>query len=527
MLQTNNVTVQFGSRVLFKDVSLQFQHGNCYGVIGANGAGKTTFLRLLSFQLEPQKGDVTISKNERMSVLSQDHDKFDQLSVIETVVSGYQHLADLIKEREILYAKSEFSEKDGLRMADLENEYAECGGYESQAQASLLLSSLQIDASKHELLMKELNGKEKVKVLLARALFGNPDILLLDEPTNNLDAKNIRWLESFLLNFENTVIVVSHDRHFLNKVCTHILDVDYQSINIYLGNYDFWYESSQLIERQLKDQNKKAETKKKELTDFIARFSANASKSKQATSRKKELSKIQLNDIKPSNRKYPFIDFRFERPIGNDILTVTKLTKTGFFKDLSFIVKKDEKIAFICDNANVVTKLFQVLFGLEEPDGGSYKFGITITKEYMPKNIQHLFMNKKEGLMDWLRPYSKDQSDAFLRGWLGRMLFSKDEALKQVGVLSGGEQVRCSFAKSMLANANFLMFDEPENHLDLEAITSLNKAMSKFEGVILLASHDQELINSSANRIIVLNEDGTIKFDKAITYDEYLDLDNV
>jgi len=523
MFQVNGVTLQFGSRILFKDVYLKFTPGNCYGVIGANGAGKSTFLRLLSGELEPSKGDVSIEKGKRLSVLKQDHERYNDYTVLNTVLEGHQKLMKIARERDELYAKTDFTDQEALRISELEIEFGELGGYEAESQAASLLVSLEIPLEKHQLLMKQLTGKEKVRVLLAQALFGNPDVLLLDEPTNNLDIANIRWLENFLLNFDNTVIVVSHDRHFLNKVCTHILDVDFQAINLYLGNYDFWYESSQLVQRQLKDENKKAEQKIKELQDFIARFSANASKSKQATSRKKELEKIQLNDIKPSNRRYPYIDFSFDRRIGNDILKVENLTKKGYFENLSFTIYDEQKVALICDNSLVTTMLYSVLSGEIAPDSGSYKWGVTIIHDYQKSNIDYLFNNKSLNLIDWLRQYSKDQSDVFIRSWLGRMLFAKDEVFKTVSVLSGGEKVRMAFSKLMLSTANFIFFEEPENHLDLEAITSLNKALNNYKGNLMITTHDHEIYSSVCNRVIEI-KDGKIVFDKAVTYDEYLDI---
>ena len=523
MLQTINVSLQYGSRVLFKDVNLKFTKGNCYGIIGANGAGKSTFLKILAGDLEPNKGEVIVSKDERLSVLNQNQNAFDNETVIRTVLLGNKRLVDIMDEKDALYCKEDFSEEDGIKASELEVEFAELNGWEAESDAKILLNGLGINDAKSELLMKELDSKEKVKVLLAQALFGNPDILILDEPTNNLDIKSITWLENFLLNFENTVIVVSHDRHFLNKVCTHICDVDYGEINIYVGNYDFWYETNQLLQRQAKEVNKKMEARAKELQEFIARFSANASKSKQATSRKKELEKLTLQDLKISSRRYPFIDFRFEKEIGNDILFVENLTKKGYFENLSFTVRKNEKIAFICENSLVTTMLFDILMGIEQADSGSYKWGKTIITSYLPSNNDKYFKDCNLSLTNWLKQYSKDQTETFVRGWLGRMLFSGEEALKQAKVISGGEKVRCMLAKEMLSNANVLIMNDPSNHLDLETITSLNKGMINFKGNILFTSHDHEITNTVANRIIEI-KDGKKVFDKCCSYDEYLEV---
>ena len=523
MLQTINVSLQYGSRVLFKNVNLKFTKGNCYGIIGANGAGKSTFLKILAGDLEPNKGEVIVGKDERLSVLNQNQNAFDNETVIRTVLLGNKRLVDIMDEKDGLYSKEDFSEEDGIRASELELEFAELNGWEAESDAKILLNGLGIDDAKSELLMKELDSKEKVKVLLAQALFGNPDILILDEPTNNLDIKSITWLENFLLNFENTVIVVSHDRHFLNKVCTHICDVDYGEINIYVGNYDFWYETNQLLQRQAKEVNKKMEARAKELQEFIARFSANASKSKQATSRKKELEKLTLQDLKISSRRYPFVDFRFEKEIGNDILFVENLTKKGYFENLSFTVRKNEKIAFICENSLVLNMLFDILMGIEKADEGSYKWGKTITTSYLPSNNDKYFKDCNLSLINWLKQYSKDQTETFIRGWLGRMLFSGEEALKQAKVISGGEKVRCMLAKEMLSNANVLIMNDPSNHLDLETITSLNKGMINFKGNILFTSHDHEITNTVANRIIEI-KDGKKVFDKCCSYDEYLEV---
>ena len=500
MLQVTNVSLQYGSKKLFEDVNIKFTKGNCYGIIGANGAGKSTFLKVLSGEIEPNKGEVSLDKNERMSVLMQNQNAFDTQTVVRTVMLGHKRLVEIMDEKDALYSKADFSEEDGLRASELESEFAELNGWEAESEAEMLLNELDIPNEDHYVLMGELDAKKKVKVLLAQALFGNPDLLLLDEPTNNLDIKTVRWLENYLMEFENTIIIVSHNRHFLNKVCTHICDVDYGKINLFLGNYDFWYQTSQLISRQMRDQNKKMEQRAKELQDFIARFAANASKSKQATSRKKELEKLTLNDIKPSLRKYPFIDFKFEREIGNDILMVEGLTKQGYFEDVSFIVQKNDKIGFISDKSTTVTMLFDVL---------------------LPQNNNEFFDGCDLTLVEWLSQYSNDNYEEYLRGWLGRMLFSGEEALKKAKVLSGGEKVRCMLAKMMLEGSNFLILDEPTNHLDLESITSLNNGMNNFKGCMLFTSHDQELMNTVANRIIEIN--GTKTYDKNITYDEYLD----
>ena len=519
MLLVSNVSMQFGSRVLFKDVNLKFQKDNCYGIIGANGAGKSTFLKIISGELEPTSGSVELTEKERMSILKQNHNAYDEYTVLETVIMGYPRLVEVGKEKDALYMKEDFTDEDGIKAGELENEFMEMGGYEAEADAGSLLSSLCINPKKHNLLMKELDMKEKVKVLLAQALFGNPDILLLDEPTNNLDAMSVNWLENFLYNFQNTVIVVSHDRYFLNKVCTRICDVDYGQINLFVGNYNFWYESSQLIQKQMKEGNAKKEQRIKELEEFIARFSANASKSKQATSRKKELEKITLDDIKPSSRVYPFIDFRFERQIGNDVLEVHNLSKKGFFKNVEFILNKGDKVAFVGPNTLAITTFFDCLMNKQTADDGTFKFGITITPSYMEANNDEYFKSDVS-LVDWLRPYSNDQHESYLRGWLGRMLFSNEEALKSACVLSGGEKVRCMLAKTMLNASNLMIFDDPTNHLDLESISALNKGMINYKGVLLFSSHDHELLNSVANRIIYLDENTFI--DKMCTYDEFL-----
>lgn len=523
MLQAINVSLQYGSRVLFKDVNLKFTKGNCYGVIGANGAGKSTFLKILSGKIEPNKGEVIVDKSERLSVLNQDQNAFDDETVIRTVLLGNKRLVDIMDEKEALYSKEDFNDEDGIKASELEVEFSELNGWEAESDAKILLSGLGINDEKSEMLMKDLDSKEKVKVLLAQALFGNPDILILDEPTNNLDVKSITWLENFLLNFENTVIVVSHDRHFLNKVCTHICDVDYGEINIYVGNYDFWYETNELLQRQAKEINKKAEARAKELQEFIARFSANAAKSKQATSRKKELEKLTLQDLRVSSRRYPFIDFRYDKEIGNDILFVENLSKKGYFENLTFTVNKNDKISFVCENSLVLNMLFDILMGIEEADSGSFKWGKTITTSYLPANNDKYFKDCDLSLINWLKQYSKDQTETFIRGWLGRLLFSGEEALKKAKVISGGEKVRCMLAKEMLSNANVLIMNDPSNHLDLETITSLNKGMINFKGNILFTSHDHEITNTVANRIIEI-KDGKKTFDKCCTYDEYLDV---
>lgn len=525
MLVATGVTVRFGKRVLFEDVNIRFGKGNCYGIIGANGAGKSTFLKVLSGEIEPSKGEVSMEKGERLSVLKQDHFAYEEYSVIDTVIMGNQELYKIMKEKESIYAKPDFSEEDGMKAAKLEERFAELDGWNAEADASTLLNNLGIESDVHYKLMKEIEAKDKVKVLLAQALFGNPDVLLLDEPTNDLDLKTINWLQEFLIEFENTVIVVSHDRYFLNKVCTHIADVDFGKIKVYPGNYDFWYESSQLALKQAKEQNKKKEEKIKELQEFIARFSANASKSKQATSRKKSLEKIELEEIKPSNRKYPYIDFKPDREPGKDILTIKNITKTidgeKILDNISFTVKKDDKILLLAENEIAKTVLFQIIAGEVEPDSGEVIFGTTMTKDYFPKDNNYMFKEDMK-LVDWLRGYSKDPDETYVRGFLGRMLFSGEEALKNVSVLSGGEKVRCVLSKMMLSGANFLIFDEPTNHLDMESITAVNEGMKKFKGNMIFTSHDHELCQTVANRIIDLKKDKII--DKECTYDQYLEI---
>lgn len=521
MLSINNLSMQFGGRTLFKDVNISFTKGECYGIIGANGAGKSTLLRIISGQLEPTDGTISKDPKERMSVLQQNHDAFDDEEVLKTVLLGHKKLVEIMEEKDALYNKPDFSEEDGIKAGELENEFMEMNGWEAESNASALLENIGIPTSLHHLKMKELESRQKVKVLLAQALFDNPDILILDEPTNGLDPLTCSWLEDYLIDFENTILIVSHDRYFLNRVCTRILDVDYNAINEFVGNYDFWVESSQLIQQQLKDQNKKKEEKIKELEDFIRRFSANASKSKQATSRKKSLEKIKLDEIKPSSRKYPFISFKSEYNLGNDVLEVKDLTLDGFFNNLSFILNKTDKVAFIADNTLAITKLFNILAGVENQSSGSFKFGITIHSQYLASSLSE-FDNIEENLVNYLRPYGKEDSDIYLRGYLGRMLFSGDEALKKVSVLSGGEKVRLRFCKIMLDPGNLIILDDPTNHLDLESIESLNRAMLDTKSVLLFTSHDRQLLKSIANRIIYIRKDGTY-IDRMMSYDEFED----
>lgn len=522
MLTVNNLSMQFGGRVLFKDVNIAFTPGECYGIIGANGAGKSTLLRIISGELEPTSGNVSIDPKERMSILRQDHNAFDDVEVLRTVLLGYKRLVDVMDEKDALYQKEDFSDEDGEKAAVLENEFAEMDGWNAESNAEELLQSLGIGEEFYHKQMKELDARMKVKVLLAQALFGNPDILILDEPTNNLDARTCNWLEEYLINFPNTILIVSHDRYFLNRVCTRILDVDYKEINQFVGNYDFWYSSSQLIQAQMKDQNKKKEERIKELKDFIARFAANASKSRQATSRKKALDKIVLDDIKPSSRKYPFIDFRSEFQLGNDVLFMDHLSKDGFFKDLNIVLKNTDKVAFLADNSLAITKLFDVLDGRDEDFEGTFKYGITIHEQYIPSSLSE-FDDVETNLVNYLRPYSKENLDSYIRGYLGRMLFSGEEALKQVKVLSGGEKVRLRFSRIMLNPGNLIMLDDPTNHLDLESIESLNRAMLETKSVLLFTSHDRQLINSIANRIIHIKADGSY-VDRYLTYDEFEEL---
>ena len=529
MIQANNVTLRVGKKALFEDVNIKFTEGNCYGLIGANGAGKSTFLKILSGALETTSGDVTITPGQRLSVLEQDHFKYDAYPVMDTVIMGNERLYQIMKEKDAIYAKEDFSDEDGIRASELEAEFAEMDGWDAESNAAMLLNGLGIDTGLHYSMMADLNGNEKVKVLLAKALFGNPDILLLDEPTNHLDLDAIAWLEDFLIDFENTVIVVSHDRYFLNKVCTHIADIDYGKIQLYAGNYDFWYESSQLLIKQRKEANKKKEEQIKELQEFISRFSANASKSKQATSRKRALEKIQLDEIKPSSRKYPYIDFRPEREIGNDVLLVENLSKTingeKVLDNISFIVGHDDKIAFVGSNELDKTTLFQILAGELEPEEGSYKWGVTTSQAYFPKDNTAEFDNDYN-ITEWLTGYSPGKDVTYVRGFLGRMLFAGEDGVKKVKVLSGGEKVRCLLSKMMISGANCLIFDEPTNHLDMESITALNEGMKKFPGVELFSCHDHQVVQTTANRIIELLPNGTM-IDKITTYDEYLENDEM
>lgn len=526
MINVSNVSLRYGGRKLFEDVNLKFTPGNCYGVIGANGAGKSTFLKILSGEVEPNTGDVSIAPNARMSVLKQDHFEYDEFEVLQTVIMGNARLYQIMQEKDALYAKPDFTDEDGIKASELEGEFADMNGWEAESEASSLLQGLGIGTELHFKNVSELTGAEKVKVLLAQALFGNPGILILDEPTNHLDIKSINWLEEFLINFEGTVIVVSHDRHFLNKVCTNIADVDFGKIKIYVGNYDFWYESSQLALQMAKDQNKKKEEKIKELQDFIARFSANASKSKQATSRKKLLDKITLDDIQPSTRRYPFVGFKPEREVGNDILVIEGLNKAidgeVVLKDVNLRVNKEDKIALVGSNERAITSLFKILNNEMEADSGDFKWGVTITTSYFPKDNSEFFNDCNLSLVDWLRQYSEEKSESYIRGFLGRMLFSGEEALKEASVLSGGEKVRCMLSRMMLSNANVLMLDQPTNHLDLESITAVNNGLKDFNSVVLFSSHDHEFIQTVANRIIEIKEDGTI-IDKQMSYDEYLE----
>ena len=525
MISTSSLTLRFGGRALFENVSIKFSAGNCYGLIGANGSGKSTFLKILAGEIEPSKGEVCFTSGERLAVLKQNHYEFDEFPVLRTVIMGHRRLYAIIEEKEALYAKPDFSDADGLKVSELEAEFAEMNGWDAESDAAKLLSGLGISVDLHDKKMQELNGSEKVRVLLAQALFGNPDILLLDEPTNHLDLASITWLESFLYNFENTVIVVSHDRHFLNKVCTHIADIDYKKIQVYVGNYDFWYESSQLALKQIKDANKKIEAKMKELQEFVQRFSANASKSKQATSRKKQLENLTLEDIKPSSRKYPFVDFKPDREAGNELLEVKNISKNvngeKVLENLSFKAVKGDKIAFVGTAGLAKTTLFQILMEELTPDSGAFNWGITTSQAYFPKDNAAYFDNVDLSLVDWLRQFSKDQTETFLRGWLGRMLFSGEEALKKAEVLSGGERVRCMLARMMLSGANVLLLDEPTNHLDLESITALNDGLVNFKGTLLFTSHDHQFVQTIANRIIEITPEGII--DQRVSYDEYLE----
>ena len=524
MIQANNVTLRLGKRALFEDVNIKFTEGNCYGLIGANGAGKSTFLKILSGEIEPSKGDVSITSGQRLSVLKQDHYQYDDHIVLDTVMMGNQRLYEIMKEKEALYAKEDFTDEDGIRASELEGEFADMNGWEAESDAATLLNGLGIPSDIHYTKMADLNGSQKVKVLLAQALFGNPDILLLDEPTNHLDLDAIYWLEEFLINFDNTVIVVSHDRYFLNKVCTHIADIDYAKIQLFSGNYDFWYESSQLLTKQMKEANKKKEEKIKELQEFISRFSANASKSKQATSRKRALEKIQLDDMRPSSRKYPYIDFRPNREIGNEVLMVENLSKTidgvKVLDNISFTLGHDDKVAFVGANEQAITTLFKILVGEMEPDEGTYKWGVTTSQAYFPKDFGGEFDNDYN-ITEWLTQYSEEKDVTYVRGFLGRMLFSGEDGVKKVAVLSGGEKVRCLLSKMMISGANVLLLDEPTNHLDMESITALNNGMKKFPGVLLFSSRDHQIVETTANRIMEILPDGSM-IDKMTTYDEYL-----
>lgn len=528
MISANGVTLRLGKKALFEDVNIKFTEGNCYGLIGANGAGKSTFLRILSGQLESTNGDIVITPGQRLSFLEQNHFKYDEFSVLDTVIMGNQRLYDIMKEKEAIYAKEDFNDEDGIKAAELEGEFATLNGWEAESDAANLLNGLGVETEFHYSLMKELTGALKVKVLLARALFGNPDILLLDEPTNHLDLDAIAWLEEFLINFENTVIVVSHDRYFLNKVCTMIADIDYGKIQLYAGNYDFWYESSQLMVKQMKEANRKKEEKIKELQEFIQRFSANASKSKQATSRKRALEKIQLDDIRPSSRKYPYIDFRTAREIGNEVLTVENLSKTidgvKILDNISFVLNRTDKVAFVGPNERAKTVLFKILAGELEPDSGSYKWGITTTQSYFPKDNTKDFAGE-ETIVEWLTQYSEIKDATYVRGFLGRMLFAGEDGVKMVNVLSGGEKVRCMLSKLMISGANVLIMDEPTDHLDMESITALNNGMTKFSGVLLFSSRDHQVVQTTANRIMEIIGGNLV--DKITTYDEYLDSDEM
>lgn len=528
MISASNVTLRFGKKALFEDVNIKFTEGNCYGLIGANGAGKSTFLKILSGEIETTKGDVIMNAGERLSVLQQDHFKYNDYSVLDTVIMGNKRLYDVMKEKEEIYAKPDFSDEDGAKVADLEAEFAEMNGWEAESDAATLLNGLGVETEHHYKMMAEIEDTLKVKVLLAQALFGNPDVLLLDEPTNHLDLDAIAWLEEFLINFDNTVIVVSHDRYFLNKVCTHIADIDYGKIQLYAGNYDFWYESSQLMIKQMKEANKKKEEKIKELQEFIQRFSANASKSKQATSRKKALEKIELDEMRPSSRKYPYIDFRPNREIGNEVLTVEGISKTidgeKILDNISFTIGREDKVAFVGPNTLATTMLFKILAGEEEPDEGTYKWGVTTSQGYFPKDNTKEFDNDLT-IVDWLTQFSEEKDPTYVRGFLGRMLFAGDDGVKKVKVLSGGEKVRCLLSKLMIMGTNVLVLDEPTNHLDMESITALNNGLIKFPGVVLFSSQDHQFIQTTANRIMEITATGLI--DKMTTYDEYLENDEL
>ena len=531
MIAAQGVSLQYGGRVLFNDVNINFTKGNCYGLIGANGAGKSTFLKILAGELEPNKGSVFITPRERMAVLKQDHFMFDEFEVVETVLYGHKRLYDIMKEKEALYAKEDFSDEDGIKVSELEGEFAELDGWSAESNAEILLNGLGVTNEFHYVKMKELTGTQKVKVLLAQALFGNPDILLLDEPTNHLDLHAIKWLENFLMDFENTVIVVSHDRHFLNKICTNIADIDYGKITMFVGNYDFWYSYTQMTQRQLKDQNKRVEQKIKELQEFIQRFSANASKAKQATSRKKLLDNLQMDTIKPSSRRYPFCSFKQDREVGNDVLLVEGLSKTidgkKVLDNVSFMIRPNDKVAFVGKDEIARTTLFRILMGEMEPDEGTFKWGITTKTAYFPKDNAEYFDGCHDSLIEWLRPFAKEgeQYDADIRGWLGRMLFSGEEALKEANVLSGGERVRCMLCKMMMSGANVMILDEPTNHLDLESITALNEGLMEYKGTLLFDSHDHQFTQPIANRIIEILPGGII--DRQMTFDEYIESEEI
>ena len=529
MISANNITLRVGKKALFEDVNIKFTEGNCYGLIGANGAGKSTFLKILSGQLEPTKGDIVITPGQRLSFLQQDHFKYDAYPVLDTVIMGNERLYQIMKEKEAIYAKEDFTDEDGIRASELEGEFAEMNGWEAESDAATLLNGLGVDTEFHYTQMADLTGSMKVKVLLAQALFGNPDILLLDEPTNHLDLPAIEWLGEFLINFDNTVIVVSHDRYFLNKVCTHTADIDYGKIQLYAGNYDFWFESSQLLIKQMKEANKKKEEKIKELQEFISRFSANASKSKQATSRKRALEKIQLDDMRPSSRKYPYIDFRPNREIGNEVLMVENLSKTidgvKVLDNISFTLGREDKVAFVGANEQAITTFFKILTGEMEPDEGNYKWGVTTSQAYFPKDNTQEFDNDLT-ITDWLTQYSEIKDATYVRGFLGRMLFPGEDGVKRVRVLSGGEKVRCLLSKMMISGANILILDEPTNHLDMESITALNNGLIKFPGVILFTSHDHQFVQTTANRIMEILPNGKL-VDKITTYDEYLASDEM
>ena len=531
MIAAQRVSLQYGGRVLFNDVNINFTKGNCYGLIGANGAGKSTFLKILAGEMEPNKGSVFITPGERMAVLKQDHFLFDDFEVVECVLYGHKRLYDIRKEKDALYMKEDFTDEDGIKAAELEGEFAELDGWAAESNAEMLLNGLGVTNEYHYMKMKELTGSQKVKVLLAQALFGNPDILLLDEPTNHLDIHAIKWLEEFLMNFENTVIVVSHDRHFLNKVCTNIADIDYGKITMFVGNYDFWYSYTQMTQRQLKDQNKRVEQKIKELQDFIQRFSANASKAKQATSRKKLLDNLQMDTIKPSSRRYPFCNFKQDREVGNDVLMVEGLSKTidgkKVLNDVTFMIRPHEKVAFVGKDEIARTTLFQILMGEMEPDAGTFKWGVTTKTAYFPKDNNEYFDGCKDSLIEWLRPFAKEgeQYDSDIRGWLGRMLFSGEEALKSADVLSGGEKVRCMLCKMMMSGANVMILDEPTNHLDLESITAVNEGLTDYKGTLLFDSHDHQFVQTIADRIIEILPGGII--DRQMNYDEYLDDESI